>query len=217
MTAEISLGFIFAIFFVTLGPLKLIPPFFMATQGLDQKARLGVAMKSTLLAAVILLATAVVALALLNNWRVSRETLVTTGGLLLLFGSLKSLSHGIPAAPEVDPAHAPPPAAAHRSPVISPITIPATITPWGLVALILFVGVAEDQHRLVGVFSMLLLMLALNFLGMAFAGPFMRLVGMPALSVLGWIFIILQAALGVTFLLRGLTAAFGVPWVPTPI
>ncbi len=36
------------------------------------------------------------------------------------------------------------------------------------------------------------------------------------MSVLGWVFSILQAALGVTFLLRGLVAVFGLPWVLDP-
>jgi multiple antibiotic resistance protein len=115
---EISLSFVFAIFFVTLGPLKIIPPFFFTTHELDQKARLAIALKSTMLAALILFATAFVALALLNNWRVSRETLLTTGGLLLLVGSLRALSHGVPTPPEPGADH-PGPGPAGRSPIIS--------------------------------------------------------------------------------------------------
>lgn len=216
MTPDISIGFAFAIFFVTLGPLKIIPPFFFATHGMTKKEKFSIAVRSTLLSAAILVFTAFVASALLTNWRVSRETLLVAGGLLLLIGSLRLLSHGVStAAPEPAPDH--PTAAPRPSPLISPITIPATITPWGLVALILFTSVAEDEHRLVGVFAMLAIILLLNLLAMIFAGPFMRFVGVPALGVVGWIFAILQAALGVTFLLRGVTAALGIPWTPTAL
>jgi len=65
-----------------------------------------------------------------------------------------------------------------------------------------------------GVIAMLVLNMLLNIAGMAFAGPVMRTVGLPAMSVLGWVFSILQAALGVTFLFRGVV---GLPWHPTPL
>ena len=215
MAAPINLSFIFAIFFLTLGPLKLIPSFYGLTQGLDGRARLGLALKSTALAFLVLVVATVVGSALATNWRVSREALLITGGFLLLIGSLKIQSHVLePPAP-----HPPADPAAKRpiSIVISPLAIPGIITPWGLVALLLFVSVAEDQHQLGGVVAMLVLNMLLNIAGMIFAGPIMRTVGLPAMSVLGWVFSILQAALGVTFLLRGLVGVLGIPWRSTPL
>jgi multiple antibiotic resistance protein len=50
MAAPINIGFIFAIFFLTLGPLKLIPAFCGVALGRDGKTRLGLALKSTALA-----------------------------------------------------------------------------------------------------------------------------------------------------------------------
>jgi multiple antibiotic resistance protein len=218
MTAPINLGFIFAIFFLTLGPLKLIPTFYGATHALDGKTRLGLALKSATLAFLILVVATVVGSALAANWRVSREALLITGGFLLLIGSLRILSHAL-APPEHAPTPTPADPAAKRSIgiVISPLAIPGIITPWGLVALLLFTSVAEDQHQLGGVAAMLVLIMLLNIVGMIFAGPVMRTVGLPAMSVLGWVFSILQAALGITFLVRGLAAVFGVPWHPTPL
>ena len=219
MAAPISLSFVFAIFFLTLGPLKLIPAFYGVTQGLDGKARVGLALKSTALAFLILVVAAVVGSALATNWRISREALLVTGGFLLLIGSLKILSHALaPPAPHDE--HAPPPDPTAKRPisvVVSPLAIPGIITPWGLVALLLFIGVAEDQNRLTGVIIALVLIMLLNILGMIFAAPVMRAVGLPAMSVLGWVFSILQAALGITFLLRGLVAVFGLPWISTPL
>ena len=216
MTGSIDLSFIFAILFLTLGPLKLIPTFYGVTQGLDGKARLGLALKSTALAFVVLVVATFVGSALATNWRVSREALTVTGGLLLLIGSLKIQSHVL-----APPEHEPPPAdPAAKRPIgifISPLAIPGIITPWGLVALLLFVSVAEDQHQLGGVAVMLVLNMLLNIVGMIFAGPIMRTVGLPAMSVLGWVFSILQAALGITFLFRGLASVFGLPWHPTPL
>jgi multiple antibiotic resistance protein len=219
MAAPINLGFIFAIFFLTLGPLKLIPAFYGVSQGLDGKARVGLALKSTLLAFLILVVATVVGSALAANWRISREALLITGGFLLLIGSLKILSHALaPPAPHDE--HGPPPDPAAKRPIsviVSPLAIPGIITPWGLVALLLFVGVAEDENRLVGLIIVLALIMLLNILGMIFAGPVMRAIGLPAMSVLGWVFSILQAALGVTFMLRGLTAVFSLPWISTPL
>ncbi|MBO9559727.1 MAG: MarC family protein [Caulobacter sp.] len=218
MAAPINLSFIFAIFFLTLGPLKLIPAFFGVTQGLDAKARFGLALKSTVLAFLILVVATVVGSALASNWRVSREALLITGGFLLLIGSLRILSTVLtPPVPRDEHPPANPAAARPISIVISPLAIPGIITPWGLVALLLFVGVAEDQNRLVGLVIVLGLIMLLNIVGMIFAGPVMRTVGLPTMSVLGWVFSILQAALGVTFMLRGLVAVFGLPWISTPL
>jgi multiple antibiotic resistance protein len=218
MAAPINLSFIFAIFFLTLGPLKLIPTFYGVTQGLDGKARIGLALKSATLAFLILVVAAVVGSALAANWRISREALVITGGFLLLIGSLKILSSVL--APPTPEAPAPPADPAARRPisiVISPLAIPGVVTPWGLVAVLLFVSIAEDQNRLGGVAAVLVLIMLLNILGMIFAGPVMRTVGLPAMSVLGWVFSILQAALGITFMLRGVAGVAGIPWHSTPL
>ncbi len=151
MTAPINLSFIFAIFFPTLGPLKLIPAFYGVTQGLDGRTRIGLALKSTLLAFLILVVATVVGSALATNWRISREALLITGGFLLLIGSLKILLPRPRAALARRACAAARPAAKRPiSIVVSPLAIPGIITPWGLVALLLFVGVAEDQNRLVG-------------------------------------------------------------------
>jgi multiple antibiotic resistance protein len=213
MAAPINLGFIFAIFFLTLGPLKLVPTFHAVTHDLDGKTKIALAFKSTALAFVILVVATVVGSALAANWRVSREALIVTGGLLLLIGSLKILSQALaPHEPPNDP-----PLKRSISIVVSPLAIPGIITPWGLVALILFVSVAGDQNQLGGVAAMLVLIMLLNIAGMSFAGPVMRTLGVPTMSVLGWVFSILQAALGVTFLFRGLVSVFSLPWNPTPL
>lgn len=68
-----------------------------------------------------------------------------------------------------------------------------------------------------GVIAMLVLNMLLNIAGMVFAGPIMRTVGLPAMSVLGWVFSTLQAALGITFLFRGVVGVLGLPWHPTPL
>src|SRR5437868_6175819 len=148
MAAPITLSFVFAIFFLTLGPLKLIPSFHGVTHGLDGKARFALALKSTALALVILVAATFVGSALASNWRVSREALTATGGLLLLIGSLKVLSQALTGPQPREPATAGASPEQPISIVISPLAIPGIITPWGLVALILFVSVAEDQNRL---------------------------------------------------------------------
>jgi len=215
MPVSINLGFIFAILFLTLGPLKLIPTFYGVTQELDGKTRLGLALKSTALAFVVLVAATVVGSALAANWRISREALIVTGGLLLLIGSLRILSSVL--APHEPAPPADPTAKRPIGIFISPLAIPGIVTPWGLLALLLFVNVAEDQHMLGGVVAMLILNMLLNIVGMVCAGPIMRTVGLPAMSVLGWVFSILQAALGITFLFRGLVAVLGLPWHPTPL
>lgn len=205
-------GFVFAIFFLTLGPLKLIPVFagVAGTSPLTTRTRL--ALQSVGVALMIMVVAALLGSAMASNWRVSREALLITGGFLLLVGSLRTLAHVLDGA-----GHAPPASARPMSPVVSPLAIPGIITPWGLVALMLFVSVAQDEHHLGVIVMMLMITMALNVLCMICASSIMRFVGLPAMSVLGWVFAILQAALGFSFALRGLSGALGLAWSVTPL
>ncbi len=54
------------------------------------------------------------------------------------------------------------------------------------------------------IYLVILLMLALNFAGMLFAGFVIRFVRLPTLAVAGWIFAALQATLAVEVTLNGL-------------
>ena len=212
MPASLNLGFVFGIFFLTLGPLKLIPVFAGVSRGLDMKAKTALAFKSAGMALVVLAIAATLGITMVNNWHVAAEALLITAGVLLFTGSLKALQTVLTQhpAPEAAPAE-------KRSPVMSPLTIPGIVTPWGLMAVMIFVSIARDQSALGAVIAVLLAIMALNILCMIFAAPILRTIGLTAMSALGWVFSILQAALGITFILHGIADAYGLHWLPNTL
>jgi multiple antibiotic resistance protein len=91
-------------------------------------------------------------------------------------------------------------------------TVPTIVTPTGVITVVLFLSLAQSDHTLqTQIYIVLVAMLALNFVGMLFAGVIIRFVRIPTLAVVGWVFAALQAALAVDVTLNGLKAAGFIP------
>jgi len=199
---------VFTIFFVTLGPLKAMPVFFMLTREADQGARRYLALRSTLAATVIVLAVAVVILQLLAAWKISLPALQIAGGVLLfVYASLVILQIGqpTPRTAQAIPPGTPPDKRQLKSLALSPLAVPVIVTPFGLVAVLVFMGSAVGNYgAAAGVLGLLLLIMALNLVGMLVAGPVIGFVGTANLQILLWIMAILQAGLAVEAVLGAL-------------
>ncbi len=195
------LAYAFTIYFATLGPVKTIPAFFLATQGVERRTTVTLALRSAIVATVIVLFVALVATGTLVTWRVSTDALAIAGGIVLLMSAMKMLT-GFQIADTGAPAGSGAPARLDASwmgrPVLSPLAVPAIVTPVGVVVVLYFSGLALGnqalQTQLVG---LLLVIMAMNLAAMLFAGPIMRVVGVPVLQVIGWVFSALQAGLAV--------------------
>jgi multiple antibiotic resistance protein len=197
----IGLDYVFAIFFLVLGPLKVMPVFAAMTAGVVWRDRLDLAWRGAAIATGIVLLVAFVCTGMSHNWRISPAALAIAAGLFLVVSAFRTVNTVF--APELHDAPTPtadrPPL---RSLALSPLAIPAIVTPYGVAAIILFMG-GHTQGRAfqAGVLVMLLLTMALNFGGMLIAGPFVRLLRPAGLKLLGWIFGVLQAALAIEFML----------------
>jgi multiple antibiotic resistance protein len=208
-------AYVFTIFFLTLGPLKIIPAVAMATAGVGWRGGLATAVKAALLSTAIALAIFYGGNHVVAAWRVSVEAIGLAGGVLLFVTALKtittfSLAEMPPATPAAEAGES-----AGRGwrmlfglferPVLSPIVIPATITPIGVVALFYFAaatyGDPPFQHDILLV---LLEIMALNFLAMVFARPILQAIGLPVLQAIGWVMSALQAALALQIILGAL-------------
>jgi multiple antibiotic resistance protein len=199
-----DLAYAFTLYFVTLGPLKTIPAFFLVTEGADRRTTTVLAVRSAVVATTIVLFVALVASGTLVTWRVSTDAIAIAGGLVLLMSAVRALTT-FQLAPEPVPRPSPTTALNLRwmgGPVLSPLAIPSIVTPIGIVVVLYFSGLAwRDpalQGRLVG---LLLTIMGLNMLAMLLARPIMYAVGLPLLQVVGWVFSALQAGLAVEVLI----------------
>lgn len=192
-------SFIFTVFFMLLGPIKLIPAFGGLTRGADLRFKREVAFWATVIAAVLCTFVAVAGTALLGKYRISLEALRVSGGLVLLIASLQVIfKKGQPPSPPSGT-----PTALQLA--VSPVAIPMMVPPAG-VALILLTMMLAPQFpgTTQAVAICLAIMMVLDFLVMYFVDWVMTPGVMLVLAVLGSVLIFVQVCLGVETILNGL-------------
>jgi multiple antibiotic resistance protein len=208
-------AYVFTIFFLTLGPLKIIPPFALVARGMDFRARLALAVRATVVASLIALAIFYGGSHVVVSWRLSTEAIALAGGMLLFVTALKtitSFSMAEMSPPSETAASALAPAHDWRTlfgvlarPALTPIAIPATITPIGVVALFYFAAATRtDPVFQDAILVVLLQIMVLNLLAMIGAPLIMRVVGVMVLQAVGWVMSALQAALAVQIVIGAL-------------
>jgi multiple antibiotic resistance protein len=221
-----NLAYAFTLFFVTLGPVKTMPAFFLLTHKADQRTIWLLALKGTVVATGIALFIALIASGILEKWTVSVDSVAISGGIMLLITSIKALTvFSLIDIPAVGTAHGEEAEAGEPhtresltemhwlgKPVLSPIAIPIIITPIGVVAILFFAGQAagDDAFKL-QLIEVLLVIMAMNLVAMILAGPIMRSLGLPILEIIGWVFSALQAGLAVQAILAALRRLHIVP------
>jgi multiple antibiotic resistance protein len=213
-----DIAYAFTICFATLGPLNTIPAFFLVAQSAAPQTRLLLAVKSVVVATAIVLFILFVASGALTAFRVSVDAVAIAGGIVLLISAVKTLSDfqlvEMPeAAPQAAaasvgnpfPVPAPLTAGWLGRPVLSPLAVPSIVPPIGVAVVLFFSGLALGdaafQAKLV---ALLLFIMGLNFLAMLVAVPIMRVVGLPILQLIGWVFSALQAGLAVEAIVTAL-------------
>jgi small neutral amino acid transporter SnatA (MarC family) len=202
-----DLSYAFTIYFVTLGPIKTIPVFFQATHGADRRTVVALATKSATVATAVALFVALLASGVLVMWRVSVDAIAIAGGVVLFTASVKTLSAFSAAVPNIPPATvgygAESPSTSWTGwPVLSPLAIPAIVSPIGVVAILYFFGAAIGNTRLQALLLCLLLgIMAANFVAMVLARSIMRAVGGSVLQIVCWVLSALQAGLAVQIII----------------
>lgn len=206
-------SYMFTIFMLTMGPIRVTPAFWVMTRDADPAEARALALRSAACATVIALVIALIVERTMMSWKVSLDALRISGGLLLFVAALGVINTLPAQPPPAPPAPAEPPDDAHRQAAaarlkamtVIPLAMPTIVTPWAVVAILLFMGLAHEHGRDGwAVLGMLLLIMVLNLAGMLFARPIMRLFGMGTFMIAGWIFAVLQAGLGVEAVLISL-------------
>lgn len=198
-----SLSEIFTIFFLTLGPVKTIPAFFALTAQASGEFKKQAALKSALVAIGICIFIALVGLNVLAKWKVSIDALRISGGLMLLLSALDVVKMK-PSSLGAKKADANTPTSEAIKLALNPLATPVIITPYGVVAILFFMFIANGNIAFQGqIVLMLVLMMLLNYLGMIFADKIMGVIGFPILRLIGWIFSIMQSALAIDIMLTG--------------
>ncbi len=197
-SGSLPLPLLGSLLFTLMGPIALMPTFAAATAGVESRLRLRIALVA-LLTALVALALAVFAGATaMSKAGTSPSSLIIAAGLILILTALRNL---LGPSTRFEPARRTPATAALG---FSPIAIPGIVAPVGVAVLIIFASYfpsTVDKLVIMGVVAAIMLM---NFVAMLGAHWFMTRIGVAPLLVLGAVFGVLQAAMGVEMLISGL-------------
>ncbi len=192
---ELSKVFIF--FFITLGPIKLIVPFFNLTKNADVSLRLAIAYRTFWLSILIVVLLALIANRLTTSWGISQNAVSITGGLVLLLWGLENiLALRHPTKPPESP----------KEPGLDlsvfPLTLPHTITPAGIAAIMYFTMAARDWVGIWSIEALLVSVMVLNLAAMLLSHRILKTPGgAVTLAVVGTVLFLFQTALAVEVLI----------------
>lgn len=193
-------SFVFTIFFMLLGPVKIIPPFTGLTRGADDRFTRALAIWSAVFASLVVTAIALTGETLLSKYRISIEGLRIAGGLVLLLASLITIF-----------SKAQPPLAKSDNVsvlqlAVSPMVTPVIVPPAGVAAILTFMMLAPEYPGMLHAVGLALaIIMLLDFLVMYFIRGIMKLPGlMLILHLAGAVLVFMQAALAVQVMLTAL-------------
>lgn len=202
-----SLKNVFVILFLSIGPLGVIPAFAKLTAGADGKLRNRLAFRGFWISTVSILAVAFVGVGMLANYRVSLNALLTAAGIILAIVATRSILavYGSPQGADSPPAEPP-----SLSMAISPLTFPTILPPHGIAVVLLIMMIGERIGVNVSyIVAMILILMALDFVGMVFARGALKVLRPEFLQVLGVVLSVIKLGIGITWIYGGIALEFG--------
>lgn len=191
--------FIFTIFFMLLGPIKIIPAFVALTKDADIAYKRALAIRATFIAILLVAFVALVGGTLLDRYHISLNALRIAGGLVLIIAALNTIFR------RTQPALAKP-GASPLEIAASPLAVPVIVPPAGVAAILIFVMLTSEYAGMWQAIALALaLVMILDFLVMFFIDVVMKTPGlMLVLLVVGAALVFMQVCIGVETILRAL-------------
>ncbi len=195
----------FVTLFVIIDPFAVVPVFVLLTQKSSPAQKRQIALKSSIIAAILLLGFAFVGDSLLDAMDISEPAFRIAGGFLLLLAAVEMVvakSGGFHSTTDDENKEA-----AHRDDIsVFPLAIPLIAGPGALTSVVVLMRQAENMNRTaeVGVLLILVLILAITYASLLVGDRIMKLLGVTGTNVLTRVFGIILAALAVQNMINGL-------------
>jgi multiple antibiotic resistance protein len=196
----------FVTLFVVVDPIGLVPSFIAVTHGLPVRAQRKVALRASLIAAVILAGSALIGDWLLRTLSITLPAFRIAGGLLL-FSIASEMVFGVRVARQSQQAEE---AIEERVRNVAafPLAIPLMAGPGAITATLLLAGRGGGApDRLVLLLGVIALVLAICFMVFTLAARIARLIGITGNVVLSRLLGVLLAALAVQYVIDGVRSA----------
>jgi multiple antibiotic resistance protein len=194
----------FTTLFATIGPLDVAAMFAVLTAEDTGRARLRTALRSTLVATIVLLLFALLGEVILRSLGISLAALRIGGGILLLLIGIEmafAISSGATSTTEEETQEA----ATRQDIAVFPLATPLIAGPGAMGAIILLMAGTEGVFLLqLAVIATLLLTLLLTLACMLLATHIYRVLGVTGMQVISRVMGVLLSALAVQFILDGI-------------
>ena len=199
-----DLGETFTFLFLMLGPMKVLGPFVKMTEGAEDRFRKQLAIRATLFSCLALAAADLFGERNLQNFGVSLNVLMLTGGLVLSAVAFQTILE------QFRPVHTDKtgPETVSLDSSILHLVFPTIVTPYGIAAVIILTAIASDTSTKIAILLIALGVLLLDLFAMLIARPLLKWLGAPLL-ILNAVLAIIQLAFGVQIIVGSL-AAIGV-------
>jgi small neutral amino acid transporter SnatA (MarC family) len=184
----------FALFFLVLGPMRLMKLFVLNTESLSEVKVRALAMHSISCAAVALTICGFAGKLFLETWRIPIPVFVITAGVIFslsAFGIIlgikeKALEDGV------------------NEITGSLVATSMIITPFGIATLVILLSMSKDIYRIAEIFAALYAVLLIDFLTMYFVRKIRKRSGESALQIPSVVLGVMQAALAFNLIYVGL-------------
>ena len=192
----------FVTLFVVIDPVGMAPMFVALTKGADAAHRRAVAVRSCIIAILLLTLFGLLGESVLGFVGISMPAFRISGGILLFLTALDMLFDRRAARRQGQ-------AAAANDPSVFPLATPLIAGPGAMATMILLTGQAEGVSGIVAVHAVMIAVIAVVFLFFLTAGMMERALGDTGINVVTRLLGMLLAALSVQFVLDGLQG-FGI-------
>jgi len=198
-SALLGLGVVFVLLFITLGPIKILAPFVQLTRDVDEAKMKQIAVRAFVLAVIAVVVGGFAGRILVQNWQISVAALTLAGGIIFFVVGLRLVLE------QYQPVHAAP-VPLPEAPMAAALRIafPTLVTPYGIAALIALLVNSPDAARTASILAILIGVMVVNLLAMLYARWIVGGVIVLALVIVGAVLGVLQVALAVQMILRGL-------------
>ncbi|MBS1972082.1 MAG: hypothetical protein JSU04_17360 [Bdellovibrionales bacterium] len=184
---------ILTLFFIMLGPMRLLGPFLQESKSLTKSQIHDIAWRAALISAVALMICGYIGKILLDNWSIPIPILNLTSGLIFFIVAMTLI---------IKPKAPPPPSAQASEPAPTGLStaLKMVITPYGAAILIGLLALSKEPARDQIILINLVIVMFLNYLAMFFIRQIMGKVGMLIMQLLGVVLGVLQAALALNMI-----------------
>ena len=203
----------FVTLFVVIDPPGCAPIFAGLTRDAPAGQRRSMAIRSTLIATVLLFLFALVGEKLLDTLGISLDAFRIAGGIMLFLIALEMVFEKRTERREGRADEISRKAAEERRPIedisVFPMAIPMIAGPGSIATVMLLVSRSNGIEQTILVLGALLAVLALTMAALLAAGPIMRVLGPKLEAMIPRVLGVLLAALAAQFVIDGISAAFG--------